>query len=268
MSGGRRLNIPLIKSVVMAVVGFAIAGGSAVVGIGAQVAAAPAIAFLLGYSPDVTAGTAIAFALFASASSVVGGHLGGTDVPFALALLLAVCATGGVIFAARFADDERLKGARRLAHLLVMLLGIFIINQTMSPRLGGPQPVGDELLRSPVGVALVGALAGVASQTFQIPTGVLLVPALIYLCGRTPAEAILASLFVVALASLLPAIASANRGLVDRRIGPWMTLGGIAGGLAGGWILVRTLGAGSPWPLIAFSLVAMYLSAVWFWRLR
>jgi len=57
MPRNRKLNIPRIKGVVMCVLGFFAAIGSAVTGIGAQVAAAPMINFLLGFTPERTGGT-------------------------------------------------------------------------------------------------------------------------------------------------------------------------------------------------------------------
>jgi len=143
-----------------------------------------------------------------------------------------------------------------------------VISTVIRPRFGGI-PAPSPFLQTSAGIFAIGLVCGAVSHLFQISSGVLLVPALVLLVGRSPAEAIATSLIVVAAASVLPTLTYAGRGLVDGRIGPWMALGGALGGLAGGLLLgslARDTGFMPHVPIVAFGLVAMYLSAWSLWK--
>lgn len=272
MARGRKLNVPLIKSVVMFALGIGVGVGEAVTGIGAQVAVGPMLIFLLGFAAEKAGGTALVFSLFGAAAGAFGAHRAGVPIHVVDALILALGAVIGAILTAGPAADPRaqnsLKRARRVGHSLVMLLGVYVLSAVLRPRFGGlsaPLP----FLQTTGGLFVVGLVCGALSQLFQISSGVLLVPALVLLTGRAPAEAIAMSLIVAAAAAVLPAITYTTRGLVDSRFGPWMALGGALGGLAGGLLLgylARESGITASLPIVAFSLVAMYLSAWALWK--
>jgi len=269
MARKRKLNIPLIKGVVMCVLGCGVAIGSAITGIGGQAFAAPMVSFLLGYAPEKSLGTALAFALFAAAAGAAAAWQGGIPVDLTVALLLTIGATAGTVLAAKPAADPRLMNLRRAGQSLATLLSLYVIGEVFRARVGGPTPVPMTFFRDyPAGGALIlGLVVGALSHLLHVSTGVLLVPALIYLANRPVTEAIATSLVVITLASLLPTLSYSSRELVDRRMGPWMALGGIIGGLTGGLLLARMAANGSLFPLIAFGLVAMFLSAWMLWRM-
>src|SRR5258705_1441022 len=91
MAKGKKLNIPLIKNTVMLGLGTIIGIMGALTGIGMQVAAAPTLGFMLGYAPEKQLGTAIVFALFASAAAAIGAGLGagGVHIRTGIALVFA-----------------------------------------------------------------------------------------------------------------------------------------------------------------------------------
>src|SRR5438309_4487005 len=109
----KKLDIGRIKGVVMFFVGALTGAGGAVTGLGTQVAAAPEIDFLLGFTPERTAGTAAVFALFAAAAGIIGASLGGLRADTGLAILFAISATIGALAVVNPAAKANLAVARR-----------------------------------------------------------------------------------------------------------------------------------------------------------
>jgi len=268
MAKGRKLNIPVVKGAVMGVLGLATAFAFALAGIGAQVAAAPMIHFLLGFDEQKTRGTALGFAMLAAVGGVIGFIVGGSHLDFGLALVLAVGATIGTILAAKPATEPRYAIVRRAGQSIGIVVAIYVFGEAMRHHVGGPQPWFPALTHvQPLLAGLVlGIVTGAISSLLQVANGILLVPALIYLPGLDPPRSIAVSLAVIALASFLPALSYASREAVDRRIGPWMAIAGLGGGLTAGLLLARMTFA-SPLPLIAFALVSMFLCAWRMWKM-
>lgn len=264
----RKLNISLVKSVIMAALGLITAFAFAVAGIGAQVAAAPMIQFLLGFTEDRTRGTALGFAMLGAVGGVIGFIVGGGRVDLALAFVLAAGATVGTVLTVRSATEPRYATLRRAGQSIGIVVAIYVFGEAMRHRIGGPQPWFPALPHlHPLLTGLVlGVFTGAISNLLQVATGILIVPGLIYLLGLEPPRAVAASLAVIALASFLPALSYASRGAVDRAIGSWMSVAGLAGGLAAGMLLAR-IGFGSPLPLILFALVSMFLCAWRIWKM-
>ncbi len=258
----KKLNTVLIKSVVMFFMGILTGIGGAITGLGTQVAAAPMIEFLLGFTRERTSGTAIVFALFAAASGTVGAGIGGIRTDAATAIVLALSATIGAILVMRMMNSAKLILMRRVAQSLAMLIGVYVIGGAVRFGGAGPPPLHVELLQSSAGLALIGLSIGALSGLLQIATGVLMVPALVFLAGKPLGVSIATSLIVVALASLLPAVVHTSQQRVDSEVGSWMILGGSIGGIGGGFLLGKLVASGSPIPLIAYGLVAMFVSAV------
>jgi uncharacterized membrane protein YfcA len=268
MAKGRKLNVPLVKSAVMAVLGLITAFGFAIAGIGAQVAAAPMIQFLLGFNEDRTRGTALGFAMLTAVGGVIGFIVGGGRVDFALALALAVGATVGTVLTVRSATEPRFTTLRRAGQSIGIVVAIYVSGEAMRHRIGGPQPWFPAVTHlQPLLTGLIlGALTGAISNLLQVATGILIVPGLIYLLGLEPSKAVTVSLAVIALASFLPALSYSSRGAVDRSVGSWMSVAGLAGGLVAGMVLARA-GVASPLPLLVFALVSMFLCAWRIWKL-
>ena len=266
MPRGKKLNIPAIKGAVMLVLGFFSAIGSALSGIGAQVAAAPMINFLLGYSADKSKGTALAFSLFAAIGAVCGIVLTGVHIQFGIAALVAIGATIGAIMAVKPSVDPRFLTVRRIGQSAGILIGVYLISEGLHHRIGGPRSL-DILVKNPViGALVVGLITGALSQLLNVASGVFLVPSLIYLVGLRAPTAIAISLTVIALASLLPTLSYSAQQAVDQKTGSWMAIGGAVGGLAGGSLLAR-LAVDSPIPFVVFGLIAMFLSAWTLYRM-
>lgn len=269
MPKNRKLNIPGVKRAVMAVVGVVLAFGCALSGIGAQVAAAPTVEFLLGLTEERTRGTSMALALCAAIAGAIGAIAAGVPVDFGIAVVLFVGATVGAILTGRAANNPRLKVVQRIGQSASILLAVYILEQGMRQRIGGVQPFNlGALTAYPTVVALlIGLVAGALSNLLQVASGVFLVPALLFFSARalTAPQAIALSLCVIALASFLPTLSYSSRGAIDRLTGPWLALGGVAGGVAGGWLLGH-LRPDSPVPYAVFGLIAMFLGAWRMWR--
>jgi uncharacterized membrane protein YfcA len=241
--------------------------GSALTGIGAQVALTPTINFMLGYVPEKSASTALLCSLFTAIGGAAGAMLGGIRIPFANAVLLAVGATLGALLVVKQALNPRLVNLRRSAQSLGMVIGIYVMGEVVRRRVGGPVEVPIEFLRSSVGVFLVGIVCGAFSNLFHLSSGVLLVPAVLYIAHPPETtdpirEAIATSLIVTALASFLPTLARLS--MADPQMGRWMALGGAVGGLGGGLLLGVV---GTAIPLVAFGFCAMFLSAWMLWKM-
>jgi uncharacterized membrane protein YfcA len=250
----------VIKSVFMLVVGGVIAVGSALTGIGALPAAESAVDFLLGFTAERVAGTSIAFSLVAAACGAIGAGSAKLHIETGQALILAVAAFVGALLANSIAVNDRFKAARRLAQSLAMLVCVFVLQSAVRAGPFGVRTWDIELFHGPAGWALLGAAAGALSRAFFLASGVLLVPALIYLAGLEPARAIITSLAVVTFASVLPTLSYLAKGAVDKSAGFGMILGGGLGGCAGGYVLATSF-QHSTLPLILFAVVAMFLSA-------
>ncbi len=253
------MNKPAIKGSVMFVMGLLDSAVGGLTGLGTQVAAAPQIDFLLGYTPERTAGTSTVFALVAAASAAIAAGVAGLHVATGRAVLLAVAAFAGALATARLAQREGLSTPARIAHSFAMLLCVYLITSSVRGPLGWPIPLDVDFFRTLPGWLLVGVACGAVSGAFKIANGVLLIPALIFLCGVTVPHAIITSLVVICAAALLPALSHVSLGRVDQGTGAAMILGGLLGGALGGYVLARVPSA-SPLPLALFAFIAMFLS--------
>src|SRR5689334_20568563 len=77
------LNISRIKSVIVFVVGSLTALGGALTGLGAQVAFAPMLTWMLGFNAEKAQATAMRYAAFAAAASVFGAYAANQMRPIA-----------------------------------------------------------------------------------------------------------------------------------------------------------------------------------------
>lgn len=266
----RQLNIPLIKGIVMFCLSIGLAVASALTGIGAQVAAAPMVSFLLGFAPEKCAGTALAFSLFAAGGAIVGASSGGLRLDVEAAFLLALGAFIGVSLTARIAQSKRMVFWHRIGQSVGILLGLVVFREAFGQKIGGPYQVPVDFLRTAPGMVLIGGICGALSNLLQVAISIFLVPSILYVTARTirpMPEAISISLLVVAVAALLPTLSYSSRQLIDRGVGRWMAAGGAVGGLAGGYLLSALAGSGSPILFILFGLTAMFLCAWMLWKL-
>src|SRR5947209_3676821 len=95
----RPLNVPLIKALIVLVIGGVTAVGSALTGIGAQVSFAPMLTWMLGFNADKARGTAMRYAVFVSLAAFIGmmvGQGGGKIAGYCgIGVLLSLGATVG-----------------------------------------------------------------------------------------------------------------------------------------------------------------------------
>jgi uncharacterized membrane protein YfcA len=257
----KKLNISVIKGVVMMALGIVFGFLSALTGISPQVAAAPMIVFLLGYQSAKAQGTSLAYALCTAVGAVAGATASGLKPDYLVSFLLALGATIGAVFAVKATSGPRAKVLMRTGQSLAILIALLVLSEALRHRIGGPRSVGLEfLVANRVGGSLVvGLLTGFLAQLFQISTGIILVPALVYLVGLRVTDSVTISLAVFGLASLLPTLGYAARQAIDKGPGYWLCVGGTIGGLAGGLLLGR-LGLESTASLVIFGLGAMILS--------
>jgi hypothetical protein len=259
-----RQQIPFLKSLIMFGVGLLVSALGSLSGIGVQVAAQPMVRFLLGLTPVRALGTSLAFGLVTAAAGMLGASLGGLQADLGVSLILGLSATLGALLVVRLAVDPKLTNIRRIAQTAAMLLGVYLISTAMRPSgIGGTDSA---FFKSTAGFASLGVAAGLLSAVFHLASGVLLIGGLVLLSGMAAGQAIVVSLIVTSLASLIPSIAHAGRGGIDTGAGMAMIVGGVLGGLGGGLLLANLSYAGSAIPLIAFALTAMFLSAWTAWR--
>jgi uncharacterized membrane protein YfcA len=255
---GRKLNIIPIKQGIVLLAGFFTAVGSAVTGLGAQVAFAPMLSWMLGFNVEKAQGTAMRYALFAVGTAIIGLSVAGLrPVSYLLgSLLMFIGATVGAILTAKLAprpDDVR---KRQIFQTLGALLMVAVILQTAQSNLFRPPFLAQ--WNSPFALLGIGILAGALTQALALPGGMLLVAAVHFLSGFRPQEAVAFSLLVVLLASFLPAWSYARRGLADSTYGFPAAVGGVIGGLLGGLLLPRIP---DKWVMYFFAVVAMFLCA-------
>ena len=110
----RHLNQPLIKSVIVFIVAIVTAMGSAVTGVGAQVAFGPMLKWMFGYSLDKAHGTALRYAVFAAGAAFFASTWLQGDWAMFLSrgLLLFAGATLGALLAAPLTPKPTAIGQR------------------------------------------------------------------------------------------------------------------------------------------------------------
>jgi len=232
---------------------------SAVSGISGQAAAGPYVTFMLGYAPARASAAAFMFAIWSSLAAVAAWvAFGGERPDVSVCLLTALGATVGALLAARFTVPGARTGVRTGRALLVLGLA-FVAVEGARARFGGPPQVPLDWLRSPIGWAVTGLACGLVARVFALPSGVALVPGLVYATALPPAQALATALSVAVLAGALPVIGYVFRAERDAVMGPSLTIGGVGGGIAGGYLMARLAGPQDAWPLVTFAVTGMLL---------
>lgn len=254
----RRLNIPLIKGIVMALSTAALGGLSAFTGIGTQVAAAPFTRFMLGSTPERAGALAMVTAVVAAVAGAAGAARMGVAINVALVIVVTIGATIGALLGAVPAA-RRMPALRRAGPALGIVLSIYVLSEGIRRPIGGPPQVAVPALQTAAGLAAAAAVAGGLARLFQISAGIALVPVAVFIAGAQVGEAIVASLLVTVVAGLLPLAGYTARGLFDPVMARWMSLGAALGGWGGGALLGSYAGTSAATPLIAFGIVTMVL---------
>lgn len=268
----RKLNQPLIKSVIVLIVAFFYAILSGITGIGVQVFFAPSLTWMFGYRHEKAFATALQFALFVSAVTFLIGvrFVGNWEVFGIRGLLLVIGATIGATLTLKLSPSTDNLVRRRFFHTLISLMMLFVFYEGI--RFSPQNAIKSHYAQFSVWweILLIGGVTGALTRIMGAAGGVFMVPALFFLTAvpsadsvsnlrnTTAAEAVLVSHLVVFLASLLPSFSYSQRGAVDKTYLNWAIAGGILGGIVSGILLVNLLEKAI---LISFSIVAMFLSA-------
>jgi|SRR5579871_4628230 len=277
------LNLVRIKSVIVFVVGSLTALGGAITGLGAQVAFAPMLTWMLGFNAEKAQATAMRYAAFAAAASVFGAYAAhqmgyganpaaGVQQEVSAAqfwpgnlllsgLLIFLGATIGAIFTAGLAPKPHQVGRRRIFQTMGVGLGILVISEARLHLAAGTAHIAlwhNMPHLAWLALLAMGIVVGGLTQVMGLSGGVLMVPALFFLGGYTAGQAATLSLLVVCLAALLPAWSYGRRGLVDTTYATPAVVGGLFGGLMGGLLLPHL---SEMMIVILFSGIAMFLSA-------
>jgi uncharacterized membrane protein YfcA len=259
----RQFNMPLAKAAVMSVLAGVLGLMSGASGISSQIAADPLIGFMLGFTPERRAGTALLAAVVAAVAAV-GGAMATSQASVSVELiaLLTASAFVGVFLGGTVRQRFPSPVVPRIANSLCAFLAIYVMSQGWSSKLGGPVALPFDWAGTTAGIALFGALVGAVSAATAVPIGILLVPACVLLMGLRPGTALLASLLVAVAAAVLPLLAYAVRGAIDRTIGMAMSVGAaLGGGVAGALVGMASLRGEGAAVLLSYGFVAVLVCA-------
>ena len=262
----RPLNVGKIKATIVFGVGWITALFSGLTGLGAQAAYAPMLTWMLGYAPEKAQGTALNYGAWTAGAAVMGAMAAGA-MPSGFVLsgvMLLIGAIVGAIVAVPLAKQLQGQGWKRLFQSIGIALMLVVIVQTSHT---GSLYTGRPNLaewNSPGLLLLLGLGVGAATQVLGLAGGTLLVPALYLFSGirngnnNQAAPAVGLSLFVIALASALPALAYNRKGLVDDTLRTEIIAAGLLGGFCGGWLLPNVL---ARFVIMMSAAIAMFLCA-------
>ena len=262
----RRLDVDAIKSFIIFVTGACTALIGGLTGLGAQLMFAPMLTWMLGYAEDKAQGTAMSFAAWTALAATAGVYMAGAlPVQFLLyGLLLTFGAVVGATLTAGVAKKMQSAHWRRTSQGIGMMLTLAVIVQAAhSSGMFVSKPNIMEW-HSPLSLFMISVVVGACTQILGLTSGTLLVPALYFFTGlkthdgnhATPAVAL--SIMVIALASVLPAVAYTRRGLVDTvhrfPILAAGSVGGFCAGMLAGRLMERAV-------IISSAVIAMFLCA-------
>ena len=256
----RKLNRPLIKTMIVFFVGAFNAALSSVTGIGAHITFAPMLRWMLGFSAEKAQGSALNYSIYASLFAFVVSTLvqKNTLSMAGRGTLVFIGATAGAFLFSRLTPNPEDVNRRRLMQTLGLFIAIFVGREAgFMDRLNENQ-IHFALYSQWWQIALVGAAAGALTQTMGVVSGLILFPALLMftgivdhgtLRGLNPYEAISICLFVVLLASSLPAWGYRQKGLADNDYANPAFAGALIGGALGGGAILMNL---APRTVVAF----------------
>ncbi len=246
----RKLNRSLIKSIIVIIMGAFNALVSALTGIGAHITYAPMLTWMLGFSSEKAQGSALNYSVYASGIAFLvtgyfqknGFYLAGRGA------LIFIGATFGAMALAKFTPKPDDFNRKRLMQTMGLFIAIFVGREA-----GHIDPLNEgqihfALLHEWWQIALVGAAAGALTQAMGLVSGVILFPVLLMLTGivvqgtlrgLNAYEAVGICLFVVFLASLLPAWGYRQKKLVDLDYVNFSFIGALLGGVGGGILLTN-----------------------------
>ncbi len=201
------------------------------IGGGGSIIATPMLLYLIGMSPHMAIGTG-ALAVSANAFISFAGHARAGNVRWAVGAVFAVAGVAGAIIGSTLGkafDGQRLM---LLFAILMIAIGALMLRPR---RIGGTQN-SPLTVASAARVAAIGLGVGLLSGFFGIGGGFLIVPGLIFAARMPMINAIGTSLLAVGAFGLITALNYAVSDLVNWPVAAEF----IVGGIAGGWIGLRT----------------------------
>ncbi len=197
---------------------------SCLAGITPQAGLGTMMSWMHGFAPDKGQGTAMpatlaaCFAFGAGAAARVltlhTGKIGYHPSDFALALGVFVAVTLGALFVLKVAASLQHRLPRRPVLFIGVILGVFAASAaTHSADVSGSVKIYE--LHGPLQILLAAVAAGALTQITGLASGTLLVPALFFLTRLSAVESVLISTLVVGLASILPNMGYARKGLTE-----------------------------------------------------
>ncbi|MCS6777228.1 MAG: sulfite exporter TauE/SafE family protein [Chloroherpetonaceae bacterium] len=255
----REQTFTRIKTAVVFLAGTVTAVSMSVTGIGAQVAMAPMLSWMLGFKPDKAQAIATRYALFVSSGAVIGILMRNIepDAYFLRGLILMLCATLGAMLAAPLAPRPDMLARRQLLQTIGMGVALFTLLQAL--RISALHPSialaqWDQLWQ----LGLIGLATGTLTQAMGLASGILMVPGVYFVSGLSVHHSVALSTYVILLALPLPVYSYARQGLTASEYSNPAALGGVLGGLTGGYLLGSIPEKGV---LIVFALMAMFFCA-------
>lgn len=257
----KSLNVVALKQVAVFTAAVLTGLGSAVTGLGAQLAFAPMLSWMLGYNDKKSAGMAFSFALSVSFATVVGVLSAQPALWSALILAfpLFIGMTGGALIGAKFVSPSRRAAINRAFLGVAIMFLAFILLQVSRENISTPH-LGAKGVPFLLYLGL-GLAAGAISHATKIPSGVPLIPGLYYFIGLKAIPAIATAHAIVWLASSIPAWAAARTQNSEPTYARPITLAGCLSGFAGGRLLIHYQSNEARWALLAFAVVGMFLCA-------
>ncbi len=208
---------------------------SGLLGVGGGFIMVPGMVYVLGLRQHQAHGTSL---LVIIPVALVGSLILGSshDVDVAVALALAAGAVAGAVFGARLTrrlSQVQLRGAFGLVALgfgLVMIGDAIAHAAHWTAAGGGLHPTGVSLAFLAI---LIGLVAGIASGLLGIGGGVIMVPAMVFLLGLSQHLAQGTSLAVIIPTAAAGAVTHFRIGNVRLNTALWLSIGGMAGAVAG-----------------------------------
>lgn len=219
----------MLDYIITLLVGMVAGGLGAILGVGGGVVMLPVSEHLLGLSTPIAVGTTL-FAVMFTAMTGAFAHYRRGNVQIKNALLLVVGGLLGV-FSGSYIFDLYLSTNTLW---LSMFLGILFL--IMTYRMGKeafakeqPENTGQQKKHSALVLILIGITIGIITGVAGLGGGFLMVPAMIWLTGATPFQAVGTTLLAMFPTAAVGAFTKLSQGYVDLPIALLMGAGTIIG---------------------------------------
>ena len=219
----------MLDYIITLLVGIVAGGLGSILGVGGGVVMLPVSEHLLGLNTPMAVGTTL-FAVMFTAMTVALAHYRQGNVQINNALLLAAGGLLGVFFGSHIFNLYLSKNTVWLS----LLLGFLFL--TMAYRMGKeafnneqPEITGQQSKYSALVLMLLGVIIGILTGVAGLGGGFLMVPAMIWLTGATPFQAVGTTLLAMFPTAAVGAFTKLSQGYVDLPVALLMGVGTIIG---------------------------------------